>query len=174
MVSREDQVKGYSALSVAEQGNLNQPQVNDRKRDMLNAVPLMIIPVVLYNIVALLSMVSGNDPTSAVNGINQIWFSIDMPTKATVWNISIGDTILLAGLFCLFFELIKSTQSDQTAIINHSLSLIVFIACLIEFMLLHPFATSVFFLLSMMALMDVVAGFIVTIQSARRDVEFGS
>ena len=96
-----------------------------------------------------------------------------MPSHGTVWKISIGDVILLGGLVCLFFELIKSTNSDQLAIINHSLSLVVFVVALIEFLLLPTFATSTFFLLSMMALMDVVAGFIVTIISARKDIEIG-
>ncbi|MES1202739.1 MAG: hypothetical protein ABUS57_14985, partial [Pseudomonadota bacterium] len=39
--------------------------------------------------------------------------------------------------------------------------------------LLHPaFATSTFFFILVMALLDVLAGVVVTIVSARRDVEF--
>jgi len=50
--------------------------------------------------------------------------------------------------------------------------MLVFIICLVEF-LLHPaFATSVFFVILVMALLDVLAGVVVTIISARRDVEF--
>jgi hypothetical protein len=49
---------------------------------------------------------------------------------------------------------------------------LVFIICLVEF-LLHPaFATSVFFLIMIMSLLDVLAGVVVTIVSARRDVDF--
>jgi hypothetical protein len=51
--------------------------------------------------------------------------------------------------------------------------MLVFIICLIEF-LLHPaFATTTFFLIMVMSLLDVLAGVVVTIVSARRDVDFG-
>ena len=56
---------------------------------------------------------------------------------------------------------------------NHSLSMILFIVCLVEFLLLKPFATSTFFLVTSMTLMDVLAGFIVTAISARKDIDFG-
>jgi hypothetical protein len=73
----------------------------------------------------------------------------------------------------LFVELLKSTTSRKIAIINHSLSMVLFIACLVEFLLFPAFGTSIFFLLTVMVLLDVLAGFIVTIVSARRDVDFG-
>jgi hypothetical protein len=80
--------------------------------------------------------------------------------------------LLLIGLVMLFVELLKSTSTGTSAIFNHALSMLVFIVCLIEF-LLHPaFATSTFFLIMIMSLLDVLAGVIVTIVSARRDVEF--
>lgn len=51
--------------------------------------------------------------------------------------------------------------------------MVLFIVCLVEFLLLPAFATSTFFLLALMVLLDVLAGFIVTIVAARRDVDFG-
>ena len=68
--------------------------------------------------------------------------------------------------------MLKSTSTGASAIFNHALSMLVFIVCLVEF-LLHPaFATTVFFLIMVMSLLDVLAGVIVTIVSARRDVDF--
>jgi hypothetical protein len=55
------------------------------------------------------------------------------------------------------------------AIINHALSMALFIICLVELLLASAFATSTFFLITLMVLLDVLAGFIVTIVSARRD-----
>jgi hypothetical protein len=72
----------------------------------------------------------------------------------------------------LFVELLKSTTSRRIAIVNHALSMVLFIICLVEFLLAPACATSVFFLLSVMVLLDVLAGFIVTIVAARRDVDF--
>jgi hypothetical protein len=47
--------------------------------------------------------------------------------------------------------------------------MIVFIACLILFLVWQPAATSLFFLITVISLIDVIAGFSVTIRSARRD-----
>jgi hypothetical protein len=88
------------------------------------------------------------------------------------WVVSFGDLMVLVALVLLFIELLKSTSTGTSAIFNHALSMLVFIICLVEF-LLHPaFATSVFFLIMIMSLLDVLAGVVVTIVSARRDVEF--
>jgi hypothetical protein len=88
------------------------------------------------------------------------------------WVMTFGDFLVLIALMLLFVELLKSTSTGTTAIFNHALSMLVFIICLVEF-LLHPaFATSVFFMIMIMSLLDVLAGVVVTIVSARRDVEF--
>jgi hypothetical protein len=88
------------------------------------------------------------------------------------WVVSFGDLLVLLSLILLFIELLKSTSTGTAAIFNHALSMLVFIICLVEF-LLHPaFATSVFFVIMIMSLLDVLAGVVVTIIAARRDVEF--
>ena len=99
-------------------------------------------------------------------------FCLDCNSSKADWAVSLGDLLLAASLVVLFVELLKSTTSRKIAIINHSLSMILFIVCLVEFLLAPAFGTSVFFLLTVMVLLDVLAGFIVTIVSARRDVEF--
>ena len=48
--------------------------------------------------------------------------------------------------------------------------MLVFVVALIEFIVLPGFATSAFFLITMMALVDVMAGFTVSIVTARRDI----
>jgi hypothetical protein len=68
----------------------------------------------------------------------------------------------------LFIELLKSTTSQRVVIINHSLSMLLFIVCLVEFLLSRAFSTSAFFLLTAMVLLDVLAGFIVTIVASRK------
>ena len=89
------------------------------------------------------------------------------------WNVGAGDMILFLSLILLFFELLKSTSSQKVAIVNHALSMILFIACLVAFLLVKGFTTSTFFLILTMVMLDVLAGFIVTIISARKDLDFG-
>lgn len=140
---------------------------------MLIAIPLLLIPVVLYNIVVLFGGSGGGAIVQADALLRDPLFSITM-TSGAQWTIGSGDLILFLGLILLFFELVKSTSSQRVAIINHALSMILFIAVLVEFLLLPGFATSTFFLIVIMILLDVLAGFIVTIISSRKDFDLGT
>ena len=137
---------------------------------MFAAFPLLALPVLVYNLVAL-TLAGGFAATAASLRFNEPLFTISM-TSGSPWPISLGDLLLAIALVVLFIELLKSTTSRRIAIINHSLSMILFIVCLVEFLLAPAFATSTFFLMTLMVLLDVLAGFIVTIVSARRDVDF--
>ncbi len=139
---------------------------------MLIALPLLVIPVILYNIVVLTG-IGGGGVAAADEALRQSMFSIPMTSGAS-WNVGIGDLILFLALILLFFELLKSTSSQKVAIVNHALSMILFVICLVEFLLVRGFATSTFFLIVTMVMLDVLAGFIVTIISARKDLEFGA
>ncbi|MEC8456342.1 MAG: hypothetical protein VXZ43_05480, partial [Pseudomonadota bacterium] len=77
-------------------------------------------------------------------------------------------------LILLFFELVKSTSSQRVAIVNHALSMVLFIIVLVEFLLIRGFATSTFFLIVVMILLDVLAGFIVTIIASRKDFDLAN
>ena len=89
------------------------------------------------------------------------------------WILTKGDAILLLAVVFLFLEILKSTSTGTSTIINHAVSMILFIVCLIQFLLLPNFATSTFFILMSMTLLDVLAGVVVTIVSARRDFGVG-
>lgn len=137
---------------------------------MLIAIPLLVVPVVIYNLVVLL----GGSAPDAVLGpaavLSEVLFRVPM-TSGAFWTISVGDLILFLSLILLFVELLKSTSSQRIAIVNHALSMVLFVVCLVEFLLLPGFAGSVFFLILTMVLLDVLAGFIVTIIASRRDFD---
>jgi hypothetical protein len=138
---------------------------------MFAALPLLALPVLAYNLIAL-TFVGGFKSLEASPRLTQALFAVPMTSKAP-WPVSLGDILLTAALVILFIELLKSTTSRSAAIINHSLSMVLFILCLVEFLLAPAFATSTFFLITVMVLLDVLAGFIMTIASARRDIDFG-
>ena len=128
--------------------------------------PLLIVPFVLYNIAAFLFF--GGSPLGWSNGL----FNIPM-VSGTPWAITAGDFLLVIGIVALFLEVLKSTSSSRSSIIEHMLSMVLFVAFLIEFLLVGAASSSVFFLLMVMSLIDVVAGFTVSITSAGRDVSMG-
>jgi hypothetical protein len=142
---------------------------------IFNVFPLILIPVLIYNIWAFGSTAAHHDAVVPV--VNYLsnqehpWLNVTMASGAH-WIVTFGDVMVLLSLVLLFVELLKSTSTGTAAIFNHALSMLVFIICLVEF-LLHPaFASTTFFLIMVMSLLDVLAGVVVTIVSARRDVEF--
>ena len=137
---------------------------------MLIAIPLLVVPVVIYNLVILLGGSAPDAVLGPASVLSEVLFRVPM-TSGAVWSISVGDLILLLSLILLFVELLKSTSSQRVAIVNHALSMALFVVCLVEFLLLPGFAGSVFFLILTMVLLDVLAGFIVTIIASRRDFD---
>jgi hypothetical protein len=132
---------------------------------MLKWFPLMLIVVVLYNVLIFLGpmVVSQTAEAFLARSVSFTMFSGD------IWRFSMGDFILLLGFCVLFVEIVKATRTGSNAIMNHGLSMGVFILALIEFLVLPGFSTTTFFFLAMMCLFDVVAGFTISIVSAKRD-----
>ena len=137
---------------------------------MFIAIPLLVLPVFFYNCIAFSTGAVTPDIAMPVEGaLNAKLFSMNM-ISGGVWNFRLGDLVLLLAFITLFVELIKATNTRAESLFNHGLSMGLLLFCLIEFMLFHHFATSVFFLLTMAALLDVIAGFMITIVAARRDI----
>jgi hypothetical protein len=91
-----------------------------------------------------------------------------LPSQAELF-LTFGDIFVIFGLVALFFEVIKAARLGPGTIVDHMLSTAVFVIALIVFLLVPPFGTPSFLMLTLMALVDVVAGYTVSIFSARRD-----
>ncbi len=128
---------------------------------MLNFFPLLAVPVVLYNIIALGGGVLSRSSTDVVAGLAATVFTLPMASGQN-WTITAGDVLIFVALVMLFAELIKVARNGRDAALNHTLSLALFILCLIEFLLIPAFASSLFFIITAMALMDVIAGYLMT------------
>jgi hypothetical protein len=128
--------------------------------------PLLIIPFAIYNIVAFI-----------MSAPDTIWttdaYSVTM-TSGQVWTLTWEDVIIAGSILLLWIEVIKSTQIGVRAIIDHVLSMLLFVAMLVEFLLIKAAGTSTFFLLLIIAVVDVLAGFIISIRSSQRQVEVES
>ncbi|MDX2157472.1 MAG: hypothetical protein SFW09_13290 [Hyphomicrobiaceae bacterium] len=134
----------------------------------LRVIPLIVIAFIIYNVVVLFG---GGDATAEAI-LSKHVFSLPMPSGAS-WVFTIGDLIILVTMILLFIELIKSTYTSSTQMVDHGLSMLVFIACLIEFLLVKKATSSVFFFILTAALVDVVAGALIGIRTARRDLNIG-
>ncbi len=90
------------------------------------------------------------------------------------WNVTTGDLLLLLAVIALYFEVLKATRTAQSSVVDHILSLGAFVACLLGFLLVPSLGTSTFLLIMAMSLFDVIAGFTITLSSARRDLSLSS
>ena len=137
----------------------------------LRVIPLTLIPLIIYNII-MFSMGSGDaeEGVSAFGVFNDtILWEVNLVSGA-LWKFTLGNLMIIMSLFFLFFEVIKATNTGSAGMADHALSTLVFIAFLMEFMMVKNAGSSTFFIMAIIALIDVIAGFMISISVARRDM----
>jgi len=130
---------------------------------MLRNIPFTIVPLVIFNIVILFT-----EP--------MVWDNVvfRVPLFSGVeWPLRVGDLMVIVGLLALMGEVFRATSMAKNAVTNHLLSIIVLIIYVIEFVVLGDAANSTFFILTIIALIDVLTGVVVTLRLATRDITFG-
>jgi len=122
--------------------------------------PLLLVPFAIYHIIAfLMPGVSWTTPL----------FTIHMASDADV-NLSPGDILIALAILMLFGEILKSTRIHFRTVVDHGLSLILFLGMLVEFILVKQAGSATFFLLLVISFIDVLGGFAVTLRTAQRDL----
>lgn len=130
--------------------------------------PLLLIAVIVYNILAFGTGLTHHD----VHGTLGSAVTIHM-FSGDDWRYSIGDLLVTLSLVLLFIEIVKSTRTSSRQIVNHGLSMLTFVVALVEFIVLQGFATSTFFFILVMCLIDVVGGYTISIIAAEHDLGLG-
>lgn len=125
----------------------------------LVAFPLLLLPFVVYNIIAFGTGMSWTAPASHVHMIS-----------GADWAMSAGDILVAFSVLLLFGEMMKSTRIGMRTVLYHTLSFLVFLAFLVEFLLVAQAATGTFFVLVVISFVDILAGFAVSLRSAQRDL----
>ena len=123
--------------------------------------PLLLVPFAIYNMIAFLT--PGVAWTSPVTTVHMM--------SGQDWVLTWEDLLLAFSILLLWVEIIKSTRIGMRSVMDHILAMALFIAMLVEFLLVQRAATLTFFLLMAIALVDVLAGFIVGMRSAQRQIE---
>lgn len=121
--------------------------------------PLLLIPFVLYFMVTyLLDM----DLAAPLFGVPLL--------AGRSMSVSTGDLLVLIGVFLLYIEILKATRLAGRAIIDHILSLLLFIAMIGVFVAVPRAATSTFLMLLALSCVDVLGGFTAAARIAKRDI----
>jgi hypothetical protein len=122
--------------------------------------PLLVIPFAIYNMIAFLT--PGVAWTDEVARIPMV--------SGAQWPLTVGEILVGFSILVLFVELLKATRLSSRAIVDHVLSTVLFVAMLVEFLLVQQAASATFFLLLITCFVDVLGGFTITIRTAQRDV----
>ncbi len=127
----------------------------------MTRLPLLALVVAAYTALALV----------APGWLETVLFSLPLLSGA-ILSLRGDDLLLVISLVLLGIEISRATSSSAAAILNHVLSLVVFIIALIGFIVMPQLGNTTFFLILLMTLIDVIAGFTVTITAARRNVSY--
>ena len=125
----------------------------------LVALPILIVPCALYNLLAFLFN---------LKFIEQV-FHIPRLLLAGSLPVSTGDLLVFLGVLLLYVEIVRATRRSG-GIMDQGLSLLLFIAMLVEFITVERAGTSTFLNLLALSLIDVIGGFTISVRTAQRDV----
>ncbi len=120
--------------------------------------PLLLIPLAIYNIIVfLMPDVSFTDPLVKLTLMS-----------GAEWTVTLSDVLLTLAILLLLAEVIKGARPGAKYLTDHLLSLIVFGAAAAEFVMWPKFATSTYFLMTALSLVDFVSG--LALRTRRRAV----
>ncbi|WKA29175.1 hypothetical protein [Bradyrhizobium roseum] len=110
--------------------------------------PLLLIPLAIYNIIVfLMPDVSFTDPLVKLTLVS-----------GAEWTVTLSDILLTLSILLLLAEVIKGARPGAKYLTDHLLSLIVFGAAAAEFVMWPKFATSTYFLMTALSLVDFISG----------------
>lgn len=130
---------------------------------LLLAIPLNGILLLLYNLMVFSSTQSSYLPDRIVT-------SITIPSSGAILHITWNILFVLIAIAILYIEILKATRATYQALLDHVLSLCVFVVFLVELIILKEMGSATFLILTLLALLDVIAGFTVSLSTARRDI----
>jgi hypothetical protein len=124
-------------------------------------LPLLLLPFALYNLLVFL--------TPGFAWDHEIWH-VHMISGGD-WSITPAVAIVAGSVVILLVEMLRAARrASRRTIMDHVLSMILFVGMLVEFMAVKGVASATFFLLLVISFVDVAAGFAVSIRAARRDI----
>src|SRR6476660_8735294 len=123
--------------------------------------PLLVITFAIYNMIAFLT--PSLAWTANIATIHLI--------SGQDWTVTPEDILLALAIVLLGVEVVKATRMGIRGLMDHVLSMLLFIVMLVEFLLVMRAGTSTFFILMVICLVDVMAGFIITARTAQRDIQ---
>jgi steroid 5-alpha reductase family enzyme len=111
--------------------------------------PLLIIPLAIYNMIAFL--------TPGVLWTDKVITA--RLVSGAEWTMTFGDALLTLALLLLLIEIFKAARAGAKSLVDHFLSLLVFMLAAAEFVMVSQAASSTFLMLCLVCLVDALGGF---------------
>ncbi len=127
------------------------------------SIPLNMLLLLSYNVIIFISTPENYIPDAVVT-------SFQIPSSGATLTITWNILFVLIGIAILYIEILKSTRATFQALLDHVLSLCVFVVFLVELLILREMGSATFLILTLLSLIDVIAGFTVSLSTARRDI----
>ena len=130
---------------------------------MARFFPFMLLAVIAYGV------------TVAALGIplSRELVSMGLPS-GSAFSLTVSELLLTFATIVLFVELVSAASTKSRSLLSHGLSMVVFIACGLIFLFVPGFGTGTFVIITLMSLVDVIAGYSISILTARRDMILGN
>ena len=123
---------------------------------ILRAFPFLALVVLAYNVFFVLGATS----TGAVVGQVRL-------ASGAAWSVTASDVLVIVALALLAVEVVSNgNRSSRVAGINNALSFVVLLVCAAEFMFVPACGTPEFLFITLMTLIDVVAGYVAPVRAA--------
>jgi len=122
--------------------------------------PLMLVPFAVYNFFIL---------TGELNHFEDVILRFDVLSGAS-FTLSMGELLIIISLLLLYTEVLKATRAASWGLIDRLLSTLILVAYLAEFLLVPRAGTATFFILMVVTLVDVAAGYSLSIRHASRNL----
>ena len=129
---------------------------------MIKSIPSFLYVLLLYNFILMLGQSWDSDSST----LKFVVFDLDL-ASGNVISFYVEHILLILGMIMLYFEILRSTRNSLHTVIDHSLSTLVFIAFFTQFLLVPSGGNFTFLLLTLMSLLDVIAGFTISISNTR-------
>jgi steroid 5-alpha reductase family enzyme len=124
--------------------------------------PLIGLVVVVYNVLAFSVGLDMARPA----------FAYSLPSGVLL-TITIAEILACAALILLFFEIFRATRTHATTFLEYVLSIGVLVVCVGQFLFVAACGTTQFLIITLVALIDTVARFTLTMSATGRAPDTG-
>src|SRR5215216_4747574 len=111
---------------------------------VLQAFPVLAVVVAAYNFVVVLGS----------RAVGDVLRQVTLPS-GDVWPITVGDVLIGTAIVLVLIEF-ASLGSGRASVVNHALSAIVFVICVVELLFIRGCGTAEFAVITLIVALDVV------------------